>query len=145
MLIHPLVQQLNSVVSVTMQASYTGDATDATDKQRIAAYGDPKINLGGSFTDPAIPAFTFNMLAGEYWKGITTEMGLHTARFMTQLPSPQHGQPMPKQLPLDCITSDPVHAATVWAAAMQALCGTSMTALRAVVPPQLSTLPDVHV
>lgn len=128
-----------------MQASYTGDSTDATDKQRIAAYGDPKVNLGGNYVDPALTSFTFNMMASEYWKGITSEMGLCTARFMTQLPSPQHGQPIPKQGPLDCITSDPVHAATVWAAAVQADCGTTMAALRAVIPPQLSTLPDSHV
>ena len=144
MLIHPLVQQLNSVVSVTLQPSFVGDSTDTTDKQRIAAYGDPKVNLGGSFTDPS-DSFTFTMLSAEYWKGISTELNCNTARFMTQLPPSIPGQPTPKQGPLDCITSDPVHAATYWTTAMQTACGVTMNALRAKTPPQLSSLPDATV
>ena len=144
MLIHPVVTQLNSVVSVTLQASFNGAGTDVTDKQRISAYGDPKVNMGGAYVDPMSP-FTFNMMAAEYWKGITTEMSLNTANFMTQLPVGIPGQPVPKQGPLDCITSDPVLAATLWTAAVQVACGSSMTVLRAKTPPQLSTLPDANV
>ena len=144
MLIHPIVVHLNSIVNVTLQASFDGSASDPTDKARISAYGDPKVNMGGSYVDPHSP-FTFNMMAAEYWKGITTEMNLNTAKFMTQLPAGLPGQPAPKQGPLDCITSDPVLAATLWTAAVQVACGSSMTALRAKTPPQLSTLPDASV
>lgn len=144
MLIHPVVQQLNSIVNVTLQASFPGDPTDPTDKQRIAAYGDPKVNMGGLFTDPS-SSFTFSMLASEYWKGITTELASCPAKFMTQLPVAVTGQPAPKQGPLDCITSDPVQAATVWASQMQLICSSAMQTLRLKTPPQLTSLPDATV
>ena len=144
MLIHPLVQQLNSIVSVTLQATFMGDATDSTDKQRIAAYGDPKVNMGGVFVDPN-STFTFSLMAAEYWKGITTELSVNTVKFMTQLPAPVAGQPTPKQGPLDCLTSDPVLAATIWTSVMQTNCAAAMANLRAKTPPQLTSLPDATV
>ena len=145
MLIHPVVQQLNSIVSIVLQPSFNGDANDATDKQRIAAYGDPKVNMGGVFVDPLDSTFTFNIMATEYWKGISTELPLNTVKFMTQLPSSVIGQPPASQGPLDCLTSDPVRAATVWTSVMQTRCGAALTTLRAKTPPQLSTLPDAHI
>ena len=52
MKIHPVVIQQNGIVSVTMQALFVGGANDATGQQRIEAYGDPVVQLGGQFTDP---------------------------------------------------------------------------------------------
>lgn len=53
MKIHPVVQHLNGAVTVALQASFVGDNTDTTDKQRIGAYGDPLVNLVGTFSDTA--------------------------------------------------------------------------------------------
>lgn len=64
MLIHPVVQHLNGAVTVTLQASFVGDGTDATDKQRIGAYGDPLVNLVGTIVDTAHPAIGTITLAG---------------------------------------------------------------------------------
>jgi hypothetical protein len=78
--------------------------------------------------------------------GITTQMSSHTARFMTALPPgtlPDCPNPTPG--PLDCITTDPVHAATVWAAAIQTECTTAMTNLRNQTPAILTSLPSVDV
>ncbi len=145
MKIHPVVQHLNSIVSVTLQASFVGDPTDATDKQRIAAYGDPQVNLAGTFIDPVGGTFTFSFPVSEYYKGVTTGMASNPVRFMTQLPIGIPGQPAPTQGPLDCITSDPVLAATAWAAVMDTRISDALATLRAYTPAQLTTLPDATV
>jgi hypothetical protein len=142
MQIHPVVQHLNGQVMVTLQPSFVGDADDVTDKARILAYGDPKVNLGGTFVDPLDNTFTFALGTPELYKGITTEISNFTAKFMTQLPVGTPGQPAPQQGVLDCITSDPVHAATSYSTVMSTRILDSLTILRAKTPPQLSSLPD---
>ena len=115
--IHPVVIQQNGIVSVTMQALFVGGANDATGQQRIEAYGDPVVQLGGQFTDPGNPSFSFPSPAAELYAGLTTQLASHTARFMTALPSATlPGWPPPAQGQLDSITANPVQAATVWAA-----------------------------
>jgi hypothetical protein len=64
MKIHPVVQHLNGTVTVALQASFVGDITDTTDRMRIAAYGDPLVNLGGLFISPALPAIGTLTLTG---------------------------------------------------------------------------------
>lgn len=157
MQVNPVVMMNNGIVSVTMQALFVGDSTDTTDKQRIQAYGDPKINLGGTYTDPSNPDFSFSFPASQLYAGITTQMASYTARFMTT-PAPPPPPPSavyqwspasPQgencQGALDCITSNPVQAATVWAAAIQAAVLTAMTSLRAESPASLTSLPDMTV
>jgi hypothetical protein len=138
MKLHPVVQHLGGIVTVTLQASFVGDPNDTTDKQRISAYGDPKVNLAGTFTGS--PSFT--MGSNEYYKGITTEMMNYSVRFMTQLPPAVAGQPATTLGALDCITSDPVGAATVWSTVMADRITQAMTTLRAKTPAQLATLSD---
>ena len=159
MKIHPVVMQQNGVVSVSIQAQFIGETTDASDKQRIQAYGDPQVNLGGLFTDPSNTTFSFTFPASELYVGITTQMQGFTARFMEALPQARTtippvngsffpgewegspGQP-PSQGPLDCITTSPIEAATVWAAAIQTRVLAAMTTLRAQTPAALTSLPD---
>lgn len=145
MKIHPIIQHLNSVVTVTLQSSFVGDVTDVTDKSRISSYGDPKVNLAGTFTDPVGGAFTFAFPVVDYSKGVTTELYNYPVRFMTQLPIAALGQPATTQGPLDCITSDPVAAATAWVAVMDTRILAVMTTLRGKTPAQLTTLPDATV
>lgn len=146
MKIHPVVVQQAGIVSVSMQATFVGDSTDSTDKQRIVAYGDPLVNLGGLFTDPANTPFSFTFPASQLYVGLTTQMASYTARFMTTLPvATMPGWPTPAQGPLDCLCSNPVEAATVWAAAIEAQALTVMTTLRAFSPAQLVSLPDATV
>lgn len=151
------------IVSVVMQAEFVGDATDVTDQQRIAAYGDPKVNIAGTFTDPTDSTFQFTFPISEFYTGVTTDMMNHTVRFMTSLPvrqpSAQSWNPFAPtsqwngaatnpqascngQGPLDCLVTDAVRAATIWAAAIDSRVQTLMTALRAKTPAQLTSLPD---
>jgi hypothetical protein len=140
------VQQLNGIVTVTMEAQFIGDSTDATDQQRIAAYGDPQVNLSGMFTDPTNTAFTFSFPATQLFVGITTQMSSFPARFMTALPpGTLPWNPNPVQGQLDCLTTNPVRAATVWAAAMDTAIATALTTLRALTPAALTSLPSVDV
>ena len=145
MKIHPVVQHLNSVVTVTLQASFVGDSTDVTDKTRISAYGDPKVNLAGTFVDPIGGTFTFVFPVSDYNRGITTELSSNPVRFMKQLPVASPGQTPYVQGPLDCVTSDPVLAATAWASVMDTRITAALATLRALTPAQLSTLPDATV
>lgn len=145
MKIHPVVQHLNSVVTVTLQASFVGDANDITDKTRIAAYGDPQVNMAGTFVDPVGGVFTFAFPVSDYVKGITTELSSNSVKFMTQLPATVVGQSPSVQGALDCVTSDPIAAATAWVAVMNTRITASLVALRAKTPPQLTTLPDATV
>jgi len=157
MRIHPSVVHQNGIVSVTIRASFIGDSTDITDQQRIQAYGDPTVNLGGLFTDPADSTFNFTFPASELYTGVTTDMQNHTARFMKVQPQAQPTalsytiyQPVPQFNPfgpgnLDCVISDPVRAATIWAAAIDTRIQALMVTLRAKSPAQLVTLPDATV
>lgn len=137
MQIKPVVTQANGVITVTLQALFVGDPNDATDKQKIAAFGDPQISLVGNgvFTDPNNPSFTFTFPTSEKYVGITTQMSGYPVNFMLALPQPPPlGDPdyhPHKQGPLDCITPNPSEAATVWYGAMLAAITTAMTALRA--------------
>jgi len=179
--VHPIVQQLNGIVSVTIVTSFTGGVLDVTDKQRISAYGDPSINLAGTFTDPADSTFSFSFLSTSVTAGITTTIQNYTARFMTTaipppvllpvqtypygypysipggynpfgypsysppapIPFPQYQySPAGVPSPLDSITPNPVRAATIWVAAIEAAIQGAMTTLRAITPVQLTSLPD---
>jgi hypothetical protein len=148
MKIHAVVGQSNGVISVTLQALFVGDPTDASDKQKIAAFGDPVINIAGNFADPNNPSFTFQFPLTELWVGITTQMSSQTARFMEALPSAQNpNQPAPIQGPLDCVTQNPSEAAQAWAGILMAA-GTGRIAqammqlrLQMIVP----TIPDTTV
>lgn len=164
MKVHPVVVQANGIITVTMQASFVGDPTDTTDQQRIAAFGDPKVNLAGLFTDPNNTQFTFVFPASELYVGITTQMQNFSARFFAALPTQplpntpfnpygstaswnpfasQNGlnTPLFQQGDLDCLTTDPAHAASVWAAAIDSRVQSAMTALRALSAP-ITSLPD---
>src|SRR5271157_1202583 len=116
MQINAIVSQANGIISVTLQALFVGSPTDASDKAKIGAFGDPVVNIAGNFADPSNPSFTFQFPLTELYVGITTQLSSYTARFMEALPSPQNpNQPAPIQGPLDCITVNPSEAATAWA------------------------------
>lgn len=116
MQIKAVVAQANGIISVTLVALFVGDPTDQTDKAKIAAFGDPVVNIAGNFVDPNNPSFTFAFPTTELWVGVTTLMSSQTARFMEALPGPQNpNQPAPTQGPLDCVTQNPSEAATAWA------------------------------
>jgi hypothetical protein len=116
MKIHAVVGQSNGVISVTLQALFVGDPQDASDKAKIAAFGDPLVNIAGTFSDPQNPSFSFQFPLTEQWVGVTTQMSSFTARFMEALPMvPNPNQPAPIQGPLDCVTTNPSEAAQAWA------------------------------
>lgn len=116
MQVKAIVSQSNGIISVTLQALFVGDQTDASDKAKIAAFGDPVVNIAGNFVDPNNPSFIFAFPLTELWVGITTQMSSYTARFMEALPGPVNpNQPAPIQVPLDCITVNPSEAAQAWA------------------------------
>jgi|SRR5208337_2067959 len=116
MQVKAIVSQSNGIISITLQALFVGDPTDASDKAKIAAFGDPVVNIAGNFVDPNNPSFTFAFPTTELWVGVTTQMSSYTARFMEALPGPQNpNQPAPVQGPLDCVTQNPSEASTAWA------------------------------
>lgn len=142
MKIHPVVSEQNGIVSVQMQAQFIGDSTDVGDKQRIGAFGDPQVNLAGQMVDAQQTSFVISFPTTELYVGLTTQMLTYTARFMNALPpAVLPGQPAPAQGPLDCITTDPQHAATLWASTVQTRAQMAMTTLRAASAP-ITTLPD---
>jgi hypothetical protein len=142
MKIHPQITHLNGIVSVVFTAQFVGDPTDASDRDHITAYGDPLVNLGGSFSDGATPTpFTFSTGSPEVWTHLTTEMQGKVVRFMSQIPPAQNGQSALAG-PLDVVTSDPVTAATLYVTAIQARIATVMGQLRLKSPAKLSSLPD---
>lgn len=49
---------------MALQASFVGDNTDTTDKQRIGAYGDPLVNIAGTVVGTALPAIGTISLTG---------------------------------------------------------------------------------
>lgn len=141
MLITPTVSQINGIVSINFTASFVGDATDATDKQRILAYGDPLIDLAGTFTDPNDNTFSFNTGLSTYPVGLTTVANTKVTRFFKTAPTTPVGQAPYVQQPLDVITSDPVRAATLYNTLIGNRITTAIATLRALTPPQLTSLP----
>jgi hypothetical protein len=145
MKVHPTITELNGITTVTMSGQFIGDSTDVSDRALITAYGDPKVNLAGLFTDPTQEQFQFQFPASEVYAGVTTTMASMPVRFMVAFPvTITYGQCTPEQGPLDCITPDPAHAATVWSEVIQTRVQQAMAALRAQVP-VLTSLPDLTV
>jgi hypothetical protein len=134
MLVHSIVGQNQGMITVTIQASFNGQPSpqqDATDTQKIGAFGDPQINIAGSFTDPSNNQFTFQFPQTEQWVGVTTELSSCQARFYIALPATTApGQQIPVQGPLDCITPNPSEAATAWVAVITSRIQQAMMALR---------------
>jgi hypothetical protein len=124
MKIHPVITQQNGIISVVLQASFVGDSTDASDKAKIQALGDPEVNIAGTFQDPndtSATPFTFQFPATEMYVGITLSLQNYTAQFMTALPpAPGPNTAVPVQGPLQVITPDPTRAAQVWYTVMSA-------------------------
>jgi hypothetical protein len=172
MQVQPSVTQVNGIVTVTMKAAFVGDPTDATDQQRITAYGDPIVNLGGLFTDPNDASFKFTFPAQQKFVGITTAMANYPVRFMTALPlvppsgtqwnpyvptnpfrtsSEEWGSTFPGGIPatqqgaLDCVVTDPVRAATIWATAIDTQIQAAVAILRTKTPVQLTSLPNATI
>lgn len=115
MKVQAAVTQANGIISLVIQCLFVGDMTDGTDKALIAAFGDPEINIAGTFTDPNNPAFTFQFPTTQLYVGITTQLSSQTARFMLALPQQQNpNMPAPIQGPMDCITTNPSEAAQAW-------------------------------
>jgi hypothetical protein len=90
---------------------------------------------GGSFnfsggTPAFTQAFNFQFPASDLYVGVTTQLQGFTARFMTQLPPPLLGIPASTAGPLDCVTSDPQHAAKYWITVLEGRISSLMTALR---------------
>ena len=131
MKIHPVLTQQNGIVSVQLQAEFVGEPTDANDKALIQAFGDPKVNLAGQFTDPNDQTFVFTFPTSELYAGVTTALATFTARFMTALPSAFiPGQEPPCAGPLDCIINSPARAAQLWVAAINTRIQAAFTTLR---------------
>jgi len=84
MLLTPIVTQANGIISVVIQATFVGGQTDASDKQKIAAFGDPVVQIAGNFVDPNNPSFTFQFPLTQLLQG--------EASSATTMPVP----PMPK-------------------------------------------------
>ena len=135
MKVHPQVTHMNGIITVALIPQFIGDETDDNDRARIGAYGQPMINLGGSFSDDQTPTpFTFSTGSPEVQAGVITAMPNMPARFMSENPTSQGS--------LDVITPNPVLAATIYAAAIQARVATAFQALRALTPEKLTSLPD---
>jgi|SRR5271157_1793608 len=131
MKVTPVVTQANGIITVKLQATFVGDPTDASDKALIAAFGDPQVNLAGTFQDPNNPAFTFLFPTTAEVVGITTQMQSFPVSFMLALPGPMNpNQPAPIQGPLDCITTNPSEAAQAWYNVMISRITQSMNILR---------------
>lgn len=144
MRIHPTISQLNGVVKVTLQSQFVGDATDADDQARIQAYGDPLVNLGGTFTDPLDPTFHFRTGSSLINVGITGELHNNPVRFMASLPSATIGAPNPVQEATVVVTNDPVRAVTLWTDLLAQRILDSFTVLREL-PDPITSLPDSNV
>jgi hypothetical protein len=149
------VTQSNGVILVQLTATFVGDPTDPSDKQKIAAFGDPLVNLAGRvLVDPNNPSFTFGFQANELNVGLTTQMQNYQARFLTGLPpvpAPPPGQPVipswfehhhhrdhweagvPVLGPLDCVVANEGaqnEAATAWVNIMVGRIQAAMSILR---------------
>lgn len=147
------VTQSNGVILVQIAATFVGDPTDPSDKQKIAAFGDPIINYTGRvLVDPNNPSFTFGFTSQELNVGLTTQMQNYTARFLTQLPPvpappvginpswfeserqrEQHQHGVPRLGVTDCIVATEAaqnEAATAWVAIMVQRIQAAMSILR---------------
>lgn len=141
MKIHPVVNHVGGVVGVVLQAQFVGDVTDATDQARIVAYGDPQVNLAGTFSDPLDATFSFSSGTTVANVGITQQMQGIPMQFMVNLPPAQPGKPSPILGPYQVLSPDPVRAAKVWEAAIIGRIQSAMTAFRALEAP-LTTIAD---
>ena len=131
MRIHTVVGQNNGIISLTIQPQFVGDSTDPSDKQLIAAFGDPQVNIAGSYTDTGgSPPFFFQFPTSEMYLGITTQLSSQVAQFTLALPSGPPNQPAPIQGPMMCITPNPSLAATYWQAQIVTRITAAMAALR---------------
>ncbi len=134
MLVHTIVTQTAGIIQVVIQCSFNGNPSpqqDATDKAKIGAFGDPDINIAGSFTDPNNNQFTFQFPTTELWVGVTTELSSQTARFYVALPNTTApGQVPPVQGPMDCITNNPSEAAQAWVTVVTSRISQAMMNLR---------------
>jgi hypothetical protein len=145
------ITQSNGIIIVQMQALFVGDPTDASDKQKISAFGDPLVNMAGRvLADPNNPGFSFGFQTNDLMVGITTQMQNNRARFLTQLPlqkpSYPNGQPptwfahdrdecrpLPQLQPLDCVIANDAaqnEAVTAWIAIMVSRIQAAMAILR---------------
>jgi hypothetical protein len=159
MKVSSVLSQKNGIISVQMIASFVGDSTDASDQARIAAFGDPLVDLAGLFTDPNNNTFSFTFPVSQLFVGITTQMQNFPARFMVQLPVvPFPGElfnpfaltqswnpfapgierndhlPHLRQGNLDSVNTNPSEAASVWVTQIEARITAAMTTLRALTP-----------
>lgn len=131
MKVQAVVTQANGIITMRIQALFVGDMTDAQDKALIAAFGDPEVNVAGSFTDPNNPSFTFQFPTTQNFVGITTQLSSVNANFMLGLPAPINpNQPAPIQGPMDVITTNPSEAAQAWFAVVVQGIRNAMLALR---------------
>lgn len=132
MKVNAVVTQANGIISVKIQTVFVGDMTDGQDRALIAAFGDPEVNIAGSFTDPNNTAFTFQFPTTQNYVGITTQLSGQVANFMFALPNAQNpNQPAPIQGPMDCVTTNPSEAAVAWFNVVVTGIQSAMTALRA--------------
>jgi hypothetical protein len=132
MKINPVVTQANGIIQLRIQATFVGDMTDPTDKALIGAFGDPEVNIAGSFTDPNNTVFTFQFPTTQSYVGITTQLSSQVIQFMTALPGPQNpNQPAPIQGAMDCITTNPSEAATAYFNVVVSGIRSAMATLRA--------------
>ena len=146
MKLHTVTTQAYGIISVTIQASFVGDMTDANDKALIAAFGDPEVNIAGTFTDPNNTIFTFQFPTTENYVGVTTQLSSQQAQFMLALPTavnPNQYNLAPVQGPMACITTNPSEAAAAWVNVVTSRIIAAFSALRGktLVP----TIPDVTV
>ena len=130
MKVHTVITQANGIISLVMQPSFVGDITDANDKALIAAFGDPQVNIAGSYTDPNNTSFTFGFPTSELYVGVTTQLSSQVAQFMLALPSGPPNCPAPTQGGLSCVTSNPSEAAVVWQGAVVTRIQAAFAALR---------------
>jgi hypothetical protein len=159
MLIHPALNHVGGVVTVSLQAQFVGDPTDNLDLARIQAYGDPTIDLGGTFIDPTDSTFKFVLSHSgcSFPVKLTTEMHQFTIQFMRNAPEvapacnrlpwidpqldPFH---KPVQGPLQVFTPDPARAAAVWREVIVTRISNTMSTFRALPDPAFG-LPDVTI
>ncbi len=119
---------------MTIQPSFVGDSTDATDKALIAAFGDPQVNIAGNFTDPSSSGFSFQFPITENYVGVTTQLSSQPATFTLALPTvvnPNQYSQAPIQGQMTCITTNPSEAATAWQTIIVSRISAALAALRA--------------
>lgn len=144
MKVHATVTQANGIISVRLQATFVGDLTDASDKANIAAFGDPNVNIAGTFVDPLNPAFQFLFPSTDILVGVTTQLSSYTANFMVALPNAVNpNQPAPIQGPLDCVTTNPSEAAEAWVSVVEDRIRQAMVKLRMNI--LVPSIPDVTI